>query len=202
MGTRNLRQLRLALWVAVAVALTVTAWLSIHGVFDIPEPSRETIAIGGPFTMVDHTGRTVTEKDLHQKAMALFAGFTYCPDVCPTTLTRLASLVEQLGDDADKIQVVLFSVDPDRDTPESLKTYLSNFSDRFIALSGTTQQTADFAKAYRIFYEKVPQENGDYTMNHTAGVFLFRKGGEFQGTVDAHENDEVALRKLRMAAGL
>lgn len=202
MGTSTLRRLRLALWAAVAVALVVTAWPSIRAFFDVRQPNREAIVIGGPFTLVDHTGRTVTEKDLHQKATALFAGFTYCPDVCPTTLTRLAGLVEKLGDDADKIQVVLFSVDPDRDTPESLKAYLSNFSDRFIALSGTAQQTADFAKAYRIFYEKVPRENGDYTMNHTAGVFLFRKGGEFQGTVDAHEGDDVALRKLKMAAGL
>lgn len=202
MGTSTLRRLRLALWAAVAVALVVTAWPSIRAFFDVRQPNREAIVIGGPFTLVDHTGRTVTEKDLHQKATALFAGFTYCPDVCPTTLTRLAGLVEKLGDDADKIQVVLFSVDPDRDTPESLKAYLSNFSDRFIALSGTAQQTADFAKAYRIFYEKVPRENGDYTMNHTAGVFLFRKGGEFQGTVDAHEGDDVALRKLKMMAGL
>jgi protein SCO1/2 len=162
------------------------------------EEEVNAFSIGGPFTMTDHNGRTVTEKDFAGKAMAIFAGFTYCPDVCPTTLARLSGLMDKLGPDADKLRVVLISVDPERDSPDVLKTYLTAFDPRFHGLTGTPDQLAAFAKGFRIFYEKVPVSNGGYTMNHSAGVFLFRKLGEFQGTIDLEESDTVALEKLRM----
>ncbi|WP_373504716.1 SCO family protein [Aestuariivirga sp.] len=142
----------------------------------------------------------MTQQDLDQTAVALFAGFTHCPDVCPTTLLRLSNLLEQLGGDADKVRVVLVSVDPERDTPQVLKSYLEAFEGDFTGMTGTPEQLKAFAKAYRLFYEK-SGTGSDYTMNHTAGVFLFKKGGAFQGTLDQHEPDDTALRKLKMLTG-
>lgn len=129
--------------------------------------------------------------------MAMFFGFTYCPDVCPTTLSRLSALMEKLDSDADKLQLVLVSVDPERDTPPVLKEYLRAFDPRFVGLSGTSEQLAAMAKNYRIFYEKVPDASGGYTMNHSAGIYLFDAAGQFTSTIDREESDEVAIAKLK-----
>lgn len=192
------RAKRLVGWGLAAAVLGSVLGLAIAAYVAPWDAAEESISIGGEFTLVDQDGRTVTKPDFDAKALALFAGFTYCPDVCPATLLRLASFLDQLGADAGKIQVVLFSVDPERDTPAVLKSYIASFDKRFSAVTGTPEQVKAFAKAYRIFYAKVPREGGDYTMNHSAGVFLFEKGGTFQGTLDLHEADDVAVAKLKM----
>jgi protein SCO1/2 len=109
----------------------------------------------------------------------------------------LSKVIEELGPLADKIQFIFVSVDPERDTPAVLKTYLAAFDDRFIGLTGTPDQLAGFAKTYRAFYERVPGENGEYTMNHATGILLFNSKGSFTGTLDPHEADAVALQQLR-----
>lgn len=182
---------------AALLAIGVGAALSLY--LESLQQERPSIVIGGPITMVDQHGRSISKEDLDKTAVALFAGFTHCPDLCPTTLLRLSTLMKQLGDDAAKICVVLVTVDPERDTPEVLKSYLASFEGDFTGLTGTPGQLRDFATAYRLFYEKSGTDS-DYTMNHTSGVFLFRKGGTFQGTLDQHEADDVALRKLKMLA--
>lgn len=188
-------------WIhGLAAVLALCAGIAIALQF---EPARNVgpdIEIGGPFTMLDQDGRNISKQDFDQTAIALFAGFTHCPDVCPTTLLRLSNLLQQLGADAEKIRVVLVSVDPERDTPEVLKSYLAAFEGDFTGITGTPEQLKAFAKAYRLFYEK-SGTGSDYTMNHTAGVFLFKKGGAFQGTLDQHEPDDMALRKLKMLTG-
>lgn len=161
------------------------------------QPAQSLSTIGGPFTMTDHKGQTVSEKDFRGKASALFFGFTACPDICPTMLTRMASLLDQLGEDAGKINVILVSVDPERDTPEVLASYLQAFDPRITGLTGTAGQLADFAKRYRVFYEKIPGEGGSYSMNHTSGVLLFDAHGNFQSIVDGHEPEDVGLKKLQ-----
>jgi protein SCO1/2 len=188
-------------WIhGVAAVLALCAGVAIALYLETGRMEVPAFDIGGPFTMTDQNGRNITKQDLDQTAVALFAGFTHCPDVCPTTLLRLSNLLEQLGGDAEKIRVVLVSVDPERDTPQVLKSYLAAFGGDFTAMTGTPEQLKTFAKAYRLFYEK--SGNGsDYTMNHSAGVYLFGKGGAFQGTLDQHETDDVALRKLKMLAG-
>jgi protein SCO1/2 len=193
-----MRAVRVSLCVLVAFASAYAAWLFIPHVLD--EKSEDAVRlIGGPYSMMSHNGETVSEKTFSGKPVAMFFGFTYCPDICPTTLARLAALLTEMGPDADKLQVILVSVDPERDTPEVLKSYLSAFNPRFVGLTGTTAQLAAFAKNYRFYYRKVPLEDGGYTVDHSAGVYLFKATGEFQGTLDAHEADEVALEKLRMA---
>ncbi len=188
-------------WIqGVAAVLAICAGVAISLYLESTAQERRPIEIGGPFTMIDQEGRPISKQVLDQTAVALFAGFTHCPDVCPTTLLRLSTLVKQLGEDEGKIRVVLVSVDPERDTPEVLKSYLAAFEGDFTGMTGTPEQLKAFAKAYRLFYEK-SGTGSEYTMNHTSGVFLFRKGGAFQGTLDQHESDEVAVKKLKLLTG-
>lgn len=192
-----MNRIRISAWLAVAFVLGAIAWPVSTSLLH-KEDKFDALFIGGPFAMIDHNSRAVTERDYAGKAKALFFGFTYCPDVCPTTLARLTGLMEKLGPDAEKLQVILVSVDPERDTPDVLKAYLAAFDPRMIGLTGTPEQLGAFAKSYRVFYEKVPGQDSNYTLNHSAGVFLFRKSGEFQGALDGEESDKVVLEKLYM----
>ena len=153
--------------------------------------------IGDAFAMTSHLGQPVTEQDYLGQPIAMFFGFTNCPDICPTTLLRMTDLMKKLGPDADKLQVVLVSVDPERDTPEILKSYLEQFDSRFSAMTGTPAQLAAFAKGYRFAYKKVLLDGVNYTMDHSAGVYLYDAKGAFVGTLDPHESADIALEKLR-----
>lgn len=142
-----------------------------------PEPKP---AVGGPFALVDQTGKPVTEKVLKGKWSAVFFGFTYCPDVCPTTLTAMAQAQAQLGPKAKDLQVVFVSLDPERDTPSQMANYLNNeaFPKGTIGLTGTKEQVAAAAKAYRVFYEK-SGEGPDYLINHSTPTYLMDPKGRF-----------------------
>ena len=137
--------------------------------------------VGGPFQLVDQDGRTVDQTMLDGKWSLVFFGFTYCPDFCPTTLGALAATQARLGDRAKDLQIVFVSVDPQRDTPQALKDYLSSdgFPRGVIGLTGTPEQIASAAKAYRAFYEKVG-EGEAYTMNHSLTVYLMGPDGKFR----------------------
>lgn len=196
----EMRSLRIFLWALAALALVAGTYIYYVNLKSADKQLAGIVDIGGPFSMTNQNGQAVSEKTYAGKAMAIFFGFTYCPDICTTTLARLSSLIEKLGPVAENIQVILVSVDPERDTPAVLKSYLEAFDSRFVGLTGTPEQLASFAKTYRAFYEKVPAANGDYTMNHSAGVFLYNENGHFVGTFDPHEDDPVALQKLRNLA--
>lgn len=161
-----------------------------------PQETSE-VKIGGDFTMVDHKGRTVTDNDFLGKPMVVFFGFTYCPDICPTTLSRLSSLLDKLGSDAEKVNVVLVSVDPERDTPEALAQYLQSFHPQITGLTGSQDQLASFAKKYKAYYKKVPAADGNYTMDHTAAVLLFDRGGKFIAPLNRDEDEAKAFHQLR-----
>lgn len=164
-----------------------------------PGPSVSAVDIGGPFQLVDTAGRPVTEKTLLGKPSAVFFGFTYCPEVCPTTLTEITAALNALGRDADKLNVVLVSVDPERDTPEQMKLYLSNFDPRIQGFTGTPEAVAQAAKAYRVFYKKVPVDGGEYTVDHSSAVYLFDKKGRFVEPIAygaPHERVVAQLKKL------
>lgn len=156
--------------------------------------------IGGPFALTDHRGREVTERDFHGKPMAVFFGFTHCPDVCPTALGDMTRFMEALGPGADRIHWLFVSVDAERDTPGVVAAYLEAFDPRIVGLGGTEAQLADAARAFRVHYRKVPLNGGGYTMDHSASIFLLDAAGRFAGTVDNKESDDVALAKLRMLA--
>lgn len=143
--------------------------------------------VGGPFTLTNQDGQIVDEKILEGKWSLVFFGFTYCPDYCPTTLGVLNAVQERMGDKAKELQIVFISIDPERDTPQMLKDYLSSdgFPDDVIGLTGTPEQVAQVAREYRAFYQKVGEGEG-YTMNHGLTVYLMGPDGKFRSAV-AHD---------------
>ncbi|MNI16958.1 hypothetical protein D3C73_703090 [compost metagenome] len=143
--------------------------------------------VGGPFTLTNQDGRVVDETILEGKWSLVFFGFTYCPDYCPTTLGVLNAVQERLGDKAENLQIVFISIDPERDTPQMLKDYLSSdgFPKGVVGLTGTPEQVAQVAKEYRAFYQKVGEGEG-YTMNHGLTVYLMGPDGKFRSAV-AHD---------------
>ncbi len=134
--------------------------------------------IGGPFTLTDQNGKTVTDADFAGEPKLVFFGYTHCPDVCPTTLADITTMLGALG--ADKKAAVLFiTVDPERDTPAVLKDYLTSFDPRITGLTGSPAAIAKVLQDYRVYAKKVPTDGGDYTMDHTALVYLVDKSGSF-----------------------
>lgn len=152
--------------------------------------------VGGSFALSDLDGKAVSQADLLGKPTALFFGFTHCPDVCPTTLATLASALGRMGRDADRLNVVFVTLDPERDTPESLREYLASFDPRIRGFVGTPDQVARMADAYHVAYRRVPTQNGDYTMEHSATVELFDKTGRMVGEIGYGEDEARALSKL------
>ncbi len=200
-----LRIIRWVAWALVAVAIFVgtgiaVGWFRTEWLGQRPPVTTTGVpAVGGPFSLVNHRGERVTQETFKGKPTAYFFGFTHCPEVCPTTLFQMTQHLKDLGPDADRLNVVFVTVDPERDTPELLKTYRESFDPRIAALTGTPEEMAAAAKAFRISYRKVPTEGGDYTMEHTASVIVTDAGGGFVSLIDYHEDDSTALLKLRRA---
>jgi protein SCO1 len=159
--------------------------------------SIPTAQIGGPFRLTDQNGAAVTDRDLKGKTFLVFFGFTHCPDVCPTALYEISQIMEKLGKDADRTAALFITVDPERDTPESLKDYLASFDPHIRGLTGDAAALAAVAKAYRVYYKKVPLEGGDYTMDHTAIVYLMDKEGRFISPFNMKRTADVAAADLR-----
>jgi protein SCO1/2 len=162
-----------------------------------PSPIALPSAIGGPFKLVDQNDKPITEQDLKGKPFLVFFGFTHCPEVCPTTLFEVSEIFRALGPDADKTAGLFISVDPERDTPAVMKDYLSNFDPHLQGLTGTLEQIAATAKAYRAYYKKVPLDSGGYTMDHTALVYLMDKQGHFVAPFNVKRKPEDAAAALR-----
>jgi protein SCO1/2 len=154
-------------------------------------------AIGGSFRLTDQNGKTITDQDLKGRPFLVFFGFTHCPEVCPTALFDISEVLERLGPDAAKVNALFVTVDPERDTPEKLKEYLSSFNPRLIGVGGDAEALAAVAKAYRVYYKKVPLKDGDYTMDHTAIVYLMDKNGQFVAPFSLKRRPEDAAADLR-----
>lgn len=137
--------------------------------------------IGGPFELVDQTGRTVDQSILEGQWTAVFFGFTHCPDFCPSTLQALEAAKERMGDRADDLQIVFVSIDPERDTPEAMADYLqtASFPEGVIGLTGSAEQVRQAAQAYRVVYQRRDLEGGEYTMDHSLNIYLMNPEGEF-----------------------
>lgn len=146
----------------------------------LPTPIPAPSAIGGPFSLVDQTGKPVTEADLKGKPSLMFFGFTHCPDICPTALFDMTQVYKALGRDGDKVQAYFVSVDPERDTPEVLKSYVENFSPDLVGLTGTPEQVAAVAKVYRVYYAKSGKtDTPDYLVDHSSIIYLMDPQGRF-----------------------
>ena len=154
--------------------------------------------IGGPFMLQTSDGQPFGREQLLGRPHIVYFGFTYCPDLCPTTLYQLASVMSKLGPAADRerMTVVFVSVDPERDKPDVLKEYLTAFDQRMVALTGSAEAIREAANAYGVFYRKVPLEGGGYTMDHSSTALLFTADGTLLETIPYDETDDVAAEKV------
>jgi len=137
--------------------------------------------IGGPFSLIDHTGKRVNEKTYAGKFMLIFFGYTFCPDVCPTELQVMSVAMDNLGSQAKRIQPLFITIDPDRDTVGQMAEYVSNFHGSLVGLTGSAQEIAGAAKSYRVFYARAKGDAAkeDYLMDHTSNIYLMDEKGEF-----------------------
>lgn len=190
--------LRIALWVVVGLAALLGLGLMLERGKDPADPSSiHADSFGGPFTLTAPDGSKVTEKTLAGKPYAIFFGFTRCPDVCPTSLSRMATLRKRMEPDGMKFNIVFVSVDPGHDKPADLGNYVALFGTPIMGLTGTDAQIEQIKKGYGVFSAKVPQPGGDYTIDHTAAIYLMTAQGEFSGTIDFQESEASALEKLK-----
>lgn len=195
MTPRALRVLLVMAAFLAGLAAMMTVVLVVAWNTNVPMMARA--AIGGPFRLVDQDGRTVTQEDLKGRPTLLFFGFTHCPDICPTTLFEISEVLRQLGADAGKVRAAFVTVDPERDTPATLKDYLGSFDPHLMALTGSREEVDGMLKAYRVYAKKVPTEGGGYTMDHTALVYLMDKNGQFVAPFNMKRKPEEAAADLR-----
>ncbi|UTD27338.1 SCO family protein [Bradyrhizobium sp. WD16] len=194
MASRTTRPLVIiaAFAVSLAVGLGATLW-ALGGFSAATAPA----AIGGSFRLTDQNGRAVTEASLAGKPSLIFFGFTHCPDICPTSLFEMSELLRALGSDADKVNAVFVSVDPERDTPSVMKDYLSSFDPHLRGLTGDPEAVAKVISAYRVYAKKVPLKDGDYTMDHTALIYLMDRNGRFVAPFNIKRKPEEAASDLK-----
>src|SRR5918911_3057696 len=190
------RTRRLALPLA-AFLLGLVA-LGVAAVLTLAPASRPAgaAAVGGPFRLVDQDGRTVTDRDFNGAPHLVFFGFTRCPDICPTKLFEISEVLRAAADKGRALRALFITVDPERDTPEALKSYLSSFDDRIVGLTGDPEAIQQTVRAYRAFARKVPLKDNDYTMEHTALVYLMDKNGEFVSSFNLNRSPAEAAGEL------
>lgn len=177
---------------SLAIGLLATLWL-LGGFGSVPAPA----AIGGPFRLTDQAGETVTEKNLIGRPSIIFFGFTHCPDICPTSLFEMSEVLRAMGPDAGRMNAYFVSVDPERDTPAVMKDYLSSFDPNLKGLTGSPDEITRVLKSYRVYAKKVPLKDGDYTMDHTALIYLMDRKGNFVRPFNLKQKPEEAAADLR-----
>lgn len=160
-----------------AVGFAAAYWLGIGQ--EPPTYTEGKALIGGPFSLIGTDGKRVTDKDFRGKLMLVFFGYTHCPDVCPTELQNMAEALDKLGPDANQVAPIFISVDPARDTPEALAAYVKNFGPRIIGLTGSADDIASAAKAYRVYFSSAEGGAGNYTVDHSAFVYLMDREGNY-----------------------
>lgn len=177
---------------SLLVVLVVLLWM-LGGLRNVTAPA----AIGGPFQLADQTGQAVTEKNLQGKPTLIFFGFTHCPDVCPTSLFEISEVLRAMGKDADRVNAWFISVDPERDNAAAMKDYLSSFDPHLKGLTGTPEEVAKVVSSYRVYAKKVPLKDGDYTMDHTALIYLMDRDGKFVAPFNLKRSPEEAASDLK-----
>ncbi|MCW2382476.1 MULTISPECIES: SCO family protein [unclassified Sphingobium] len=197
---RRLARIRLWLWLLVALAaLGLGILLALRFVTQGPPQviAGAPADVGQHFSLVDRDGKPVTAQTLKGTPYAIFFGFTRCPDICPTTLSRMAHLRKAMGADGDKFRIVFVSVDSGHDKPADVGAYVDLFGTPILGLTGSPTQIADAAKSFRVFYQKIPLEGGDYTIDHSAFVILMDRDGRLQSLLSDQDSEDAALAELR-----
>ena len=177
---------------SLLVGLLLMLW-ALGGLRTVTAPA----AIGGPFQLTDQTGQTVTEKSLQGRPTLIFFGFTHCPDVCPTSLFEISEVLRAMGKDADRVNAYFISVDPERDTKAAMKDYLSSFDPHLKGLTGDPEAMAKVISEFRVYAKKVPLKDGDYTMDHTALIYLMDRDGRFVSPFNLKRKPEEAAADLK-----
>jgi protein SCO1/2 len=177
---------------SLVLALVVVLWM-LGGLRGVTAPA----AIGGPFQLTDQAGQSITEKNLRGKPTLIFFGFTHCPDVCPTSLFEISELLRAMGGDADRVNAWFISVDPERDTSAAMKDYLSSFDPHLKGLTGDADAVAKVISGFRVYARKVPLKDGDYTMDHTALIYLMDRDGKFVAPFNLKRTPEAAAADLK-----
>lgn len=185
----------------IAMALTlVVGWWQVDGPGKSEQTGVRPVDLSEmEFRLTDHEGEDVGPKTLIGQPTMVFFGFTYCPDVCPTTLSDISGWLDDLGEEAEEMNVVFITVDPERDTVEAMAEYVGYFHPSIRGWTGPQEEIARAAQGFRARYKRVPTEGDDYTMDHTASVFLFNAAGLFTTIIDYHEPREFAVPKIRRA---
>lgn len=203
-----MRTLRYALWGLVALVVLGMGAFATQSYLRSGAPDQSALyegvdTVGGPFSLVrSDTGESVSEQDFADKPKAIFFGFTFCPDVCPTTLFELATYLDALGPLADNIHTLMVTVDPERDTQDFLREYVGAFHDDIIGLTGERENIDEAIANFRVYARRVELESGDYTMDHTASIFLMNADNQLVGTIAYQESPDTALAKLERLARL
>ena len=175
---------RASTWLYVMLALACAGAAQARSAaetMDILMWNRE--PVGGPFQLIDQTGKPRSDRDFRGRLMLVYFGFTYCPDVCPTDLMAIGQALEQLGSDADAVQPIFITLDPERDTAEHLAEYVPLFHPRLLGLTGSLDAIGTAADAYKVYFAKIPigKEGGDYTVDHTSFIYLMDRDGKYLG---------------------
>jgi protein SCO1 len=154
-------------------------------------------AIGGQFQLIDQNGKPFSDADLKGKWHLIFFGYTHCPDACPTALNEMSLALDRLGIKRDEVGVVFITVDPERDTPDVMKSYVQSFDAPIVALTGSPEAVAQAAKAYRVFYAKHPRADGDYDMDHSAVIYVMNPEGRFTATFTPDSSADAIVQRLQ-----
>ena len=186
---------------AVGIGIGVVTFQAIEQGTDVGQKLSEGGRFGVPFQLVRHDGQPVDQSLFSGKPSLVYFGFTFCPDVCPTTMNDMTGWAEALGPEADELNFVFVTVDPERDTPEAMENYITSFSDRIIGISGEPDDVRKMLKGYKVYFSRVPLDDGDYTMDHSAAVYILDSQGDFAGSIPYGATQEDALVKIRKALG-
>jgi cytochrome oxidase Cu insertion factor (SCO1/SenC/PrrC family) len=201
-------RLRLVALAALALGIVLLAagavfWLRPQGPTPVANSGviqvAKGAAMGGPFELVDHNGQAVSQADFAGKFMLIYFGFTHCPDVCPTELQTMANAVDMLGPDAERVAPTFITVDPARDTPGQIKDYVAAFHPKMVGLTGSPEQIAAVAKAYKVYYSKAqsPSDSGDYQVDHTSFVYLMGPDGGLRSLFRSGISDKAMATEIR-----
>lgn len=183
----------------ILIILAATGGAFVYWLGDRSGQEPQEALIRAEFSLVNTSGKDVTQADFAGKPMLVFFGFTYCPDVCPTELMRLGGLLDDLGDDAEKLHAIMITIDPERDQPEDMKKYLSAFHPSIVGLTGTAEQIRQAASAFRVYYARVddPDSAASYTMDHSALIYLMDEDGRYVSHFSPDTKPEVMLQRTK-----
>jgi len=184
----------------LATVLALAASVALWRMGDRYGSGSGTAAVGGPYVLTDQNGAPRSDRDFHGRWVLLYFGYTFCPDVCPTTLAKISAALGKLGSQADRFVPVFITIDPARDTPSVLKSYLAAFGPQFVGLTGKPSDIAKVAHSYRVYYAKHPLAGGNYAMDHSSVIYLIDPNGNFVKVYDDEASVQALVADLKKTA--